>query len=148
MASLATVPNATPAWSILTAAARWQPDSRSRRVLYSRLERSGPGAAGLRRGDGAVRSAGRRIPRALCRLLRSRLRLCRRRRQGVARGAGSALARSAVYPGAWPDRRPAGLRKDAGAARCPVRPAHRLQLSGAGPEAEQAFSGLADTVTA
>ena len=42
--------------------------------------------------------AGRRIPRALCRLLRSRLRLCRRRRQGRARGAGSALARGAVHP--------------------------------------------------
>src|SRR5207247_7709009 len=71
-----------------------------------------------------------------------RLRLCRRRRQGVARGAGSALARSAVHSGARPDRRPAGLRENAGAARCPVRPAHRLQLSGAGPEAEQAFQGL------
>src|ERR1019366_6044557 len=31
---------------------------------------------------------------------------------------------------------------NAGAARCHVRPAYRLELSGAGPEAEQAFSGL------
>ncbi len=37
------------------------------------------------------------------------IRLRRRRRQGVARGAGSALARGTVHPGAWPDRRPAGV---------------------------------------
>ena len=86
---------------------------------------------------------GRRIPRALCRLLRSRLRLCRRRRAGLARGAGSALARGAVHSRARPDRRPAGLRKNAGAARRPVRPAHRLELSGAGPEIVEAFSGVA-----
>ncbi len=42
-------------------------------------------------------------------LLRSRLRLCRRRRPWLARGAGSALARGAVHPRARPDRRPAGL---------------------------------------
>ena len=96
-------------WEPIARAAGRQPDSRSRRVLHSGLEGSRAGAAGLRRRDGAVRSPGRRIPRALCRLLRSRLRLCRRRRQGFARGAGSALARSAVHPRARPDRRPAGL---------------------------------------
>ena len=62
--------------------------------------------------------------------------------QGLARGAGSALARSAVHPRTRPDRRPPGLRKNARAARCHVRPAHRLELPGPGPEAEQAFSGL------
>ena len=67
-----------------------------------------------------------------------------RRRAGLARGAGSALARSAVHPRARPDRRPAGLRKNAGAARRHVRPAHRLQLPGAGAEALQAFSGVID----
>ncbi len=86
------------------------------RVLHPRLEGGGAGAARLRRRDGAVRSAGRRVPRALRRLLRSRLRLCRRRRARRARGAGGALARGAVHPRARPDRRPAGLRADAGAA--------------------------------
>ena len=51
---------------------RPQPDPRSRRVLHPGLEGGGAGAARLCRRDGAVRSAGRRIPRALCRLLRSR----------------------------------------------------------------------------
>ena len=58
------------------------------------------------------------------------------------RGAGSALARRAVHSRARPDRRPAGLRKNAGAPRRALRPAHRLELSGAGAEAEQAFSGV------
>src|SRR5205085_5122134 len=49
----------------------------------------------------------------------------------------------AFYPRARPDRRPPGLRKNAGASRRALRPAHRLELSGAGPEAEQAFSGVA-----
>jgi dCTP deaminase len=61
---------------------------------------------------------------------------------GYARGAGSAFARGAVHSGARPDRRPPGLRKNAGAPRRAVRPAHRLQLPGAGVEAEQAFSGV------
>jgi hypothetical protein len=56
--------------------------------------------------------------------------------------AGSALARGAVHPRTRPDRRPAGLRENARPAGRPVRPAHRLELSGAGPEAEQAFSGV------
>ncbi len=55
-------------------------DPRPRRVLHPRLQGGRAGAARLRRRDGAVRSAGRRVPRALCRLLRSRLRLCGRRR--------------------------------------------------------------------
>ena len=74
---------------------------------------------------------------------RSRLRLCGRRRTGFPRSAGSALARGAVHPGTRPDRRPAGLRKNVGSPRCPLRSAHRLELSGAGPEIEQALSGVA-----
>ena len=53
-------------------ARRQEPDPRSRRILHPRVQGSGAGAAGLRRRDGAVRSAGRRVPRALRRLLRSR----------------------------------------------------------------------------
>src|SRR5216683_2408067 len=114
MASSVTAPSVTPAWSISTAAA-------------------------------AMRSmnSGRRFPRALCGLLRSRFWLCRCRREGLARGAGSALARGAVHPRTRPDRRPAGVRENARPAGRPVRPAHRLELSGPGPEAEQAFSGVA-----
>src|SRR5581483_7405146 len=119
-----------------------QPDPRSRRVLYPRIERGGAGAAGLRRRDGAVRSPGRRISCALCRLLRSRLRLCRRRRRGGARGAGGALARGAVHPRARPDRRPPRLREDAVAAERHVRPAHRLELPGAGAEAVKTLSAV------
>ena len=37
------------------------------------------------------------------------------------------------------DRRPAGLREDAGAAGQALRPGHRLELPGAESEAEQAF---------
>ena len=48
--------------------------SRSRPVLHPGVARGGPRAARLCRRDGAVRSAGRRVPRPLCRLLRSRLR--------------------------------------------------------------------------
>ena len=88
------------------------------------------------------RSAGRRIPRALCRLLRSRLRLRGRRRQRLARGAGSALARSAVHPGARPDRRPPGLREDAGAPGQALWRRHRLELPGAEPETVQTFQKL------
>ena len=121
-------------------APRQEPDPRSQRVLHPGVEGSGAGAARLRRRDGAVRSAGRRIPRALCRLLRSRLRLCRRRRQGRARGAGSALARGAVHPGARPDRRAAGLREDDGAARQALWHRHRLELPGAEPEAVASIS--------
>ena len=101
-------------WEPMSRAARQAAHPRSRRVLHPGLEGSGARAARLCRRDGAVRSAGRRIPRALCGLLRSRLRPCRRRRQGRARRARSALARSAVHPRARPDRRPAGLRDDAG----------------------------------
>ena len=93
-----------------------EPGARSRRVLHPGVEGSGAGAARLRRRDGAVRSAGRRVPRALRRVLRSRLRLRRRRRARRARGARGALARGAVHPRARPDRRPPGLRAHAEAA--------------------------------
>ena len=56
-----------------------------------------------------------------------------------ARRAGGALARGAVHPRARPDRRPPGLREDAGAAGHALRPGHRLELPGAGPEAVEAF---------
>ncbi len=49
-------------------------------------------AAGSRRRDDAVQPAGRRVPRPLRRVLRSWLRSSGRRRRGVARGAGGALA--------------------------------------------------------
>ncbi len=87
---------------------------------------------------------GGRIPRALCRLLRSRFRLRRRRRQRLARGAGSALARSALHPGARPDRRPSGLREDAGAPGQALRRGHWLELSGAEPQTLQTFQKLTD----
>src|SRR6516225_8116482 len=56
-------------------------------------------------GDGAFRSIDRRVSRALCRLLRSWLRLCRR--QGARRqsGVGSAQPRHSLHLGGWPDRR-------------------------------------------
>src|SRR6202035_3992369 len=88
------------------------------------------------------RSAGRRIPRALCRLLRSGVWLCRLRRTRLARRAGSALARSAVHPRARPDRRPPGLREDAGTAGPALRLWHRLELPGAGPQTVEALSRL------
>ncbi len=92
-------------------------DPRPRRVLHPRLARGGHGAARLRRRDGALRPAGRRVPRPLCRLLRSRASAT-----PTAGGAGSrarargALPRGAVHAGARPDRRPAGLRAHAGTA--------------------------------
>ena len=55
-------------------------------------------------------------------IARSWIWLCRRRRAGRTRGVGSALARGAFHPRARPDRRPAGLRENAVAARCHVRP--------------------------
>ena len=45
-----------------------QPHPRSPRVLHPGLERGGAGAARLLRRDGAVRSAGGRVSRVLCRL--------------------------------------------------------------------------------
>jgi dCTP deaminase len=60
----------------LRAAARSDP--RSGRVLHTGLARGGACAARPRSRDDAVRSAGRRVPRALCRLLRSRVRPFRR----------------------------------------------------------------------
>ena len=62
--------------------------------------------------------------------------------KGVARRARGALARSAVHPRARPDRRPARLRDDAGAARQTLRAGHRLQLPGAEPQTVQAFQGV------
>src|SRR5260370_1045556 len=49
------------------------------------------------------------------------------------------MASSATAPSVTPA---GGLRENAGAARCHVWPAHRLELSGARPEAEQAFSSV------
>src|SRR5262249_31003743 len=88
------------------------------------------------------RSAGGRISRALCRILRPRLRLRARRRTRGARGVGGALARSALHPRARPDRRSTRLREDAGATPLALRRAHRLQLSGAGAQAIEAFPNL------
>ena len=59
--------------------------------------------------------------------------------QGQPRGARGALARGAVHPRARADRRPPRLREDARAPRHALRPGHRLELSGAGPEAVEAF---------
>src|SRR5262249_8366218 len=75
-------------------------------------------------------------------LLRSGIRLCGRRRTRLARGARSALARGAVHFGARPDRRTAGLRDHAGAAKVALRRRHWFQLSGAEPEGVEAFQGV------
>ena len=129
-------------WEPIRAPRGRQPDPRSRRVLHPRLEGGRAGAAGLRRRDGAVRSAGRRIPRALCRLLRSRLRLCRRRR----RGARAVLeVRSREVPFILEHGQIVGrlvYEKMLSRPERDVRPAHRLELPGAGPEASQAFPGV------
>ena len=118
----------TPAWSMSTSAprrtcsisgsrstisGRRRTRARSRRVLHPRVARGGACAAALCRRDDAVRSAGRRIPRPLCRLLRSGLRPFVGRRHRQPRGARSAQPRSAVHPRARPDRRPPGLRAHA-----------------------------------
>src|SRR5262249_9607972 len=112
----------------------------SRRVFRPVIEGSRAGPSGVRRRDGAVRSAGRRVPGALRRLLRSGLRLFGRRRPRLARRARSALARGAVYPRARPDRRAARLREDALTPRQALRRRYRLELPGAGIEALEAFS--------
>ena len=67
-------------------------DPRSRPVLHPGVARGGPRAAGLCRRDGALRSAGRRVPRPLCRLLRSGLRPQGGRRRRQPRRAGGAGA--------------------------------------------------------
>ena len=85
-------------------------DPRSRPVLHPRLEGGRAGAARLCRRDGAVQSAGGRIPRALCGLLRSRLRPQLRPWRRCARRAGSAQPRGALHPRGRPDHRPPGLR--------------------------------------
>ena len=64
------------------------------------------------------------------------------RRAGLACGAGGTFARSAVHPRTRPDRRPAGVRKNAGAAGSALRQRHRLELSGARPQAVEALSLL------
>src|SRR5262249_18775536 len=96
--------------------------------------------ARLCRGDGSIRSAGRRIPRSLCRILRSRFRLCGVRRPRFAGGAGSAFARSAVHSRTRSDRRPARLRANVGTARSALRQRDWLELSGAGIEIIEALS--------
>ena len=80
-----------------------------------------------------------RIPRALRRLLRPRLRPCRGGRRGVARRAGGALPRGALRAGARAGRRAAGLRTDGRTARNALWRGHRLELSGPGAEAVQAL---------
>ena len=98
-ASSATAPSATPALIDVETPRRLRrrrflgadPRARGRQSLILDPDEfyilasqgGGAGAARLRRRDGAVRSAGRRIPRALCRLLRSGLRPCRRRRHAA-----------------------------------------------------------------
>ncbi len=120
-------------------ARRRRTGARSGRVLHPRVARGGARAAALRRRDDALRSAGRRIPRPLCRLLRSGLRPFGGRRHRQPRRARSAQPRSAVHPRPRPDRRPAGLRAHAEAAAGALRHRPRLELPGAGPEAVQAF---------
>ena len=67
---------------------------------------------------------------------------------GVASRPGGALARGAVHSRARADRRPAGLRKDAGASGPALRQRHRVELSGAGIEAVQALPQLSDRTPA
>jgi len=59
-----------------------------------------------------------------------------------ARSSGSALSRSSLYPGAWPDHRPADLRTVNGSAARGVWRGPGLQLSAPGVEALQAFPRL------
>ena len=66
------------------------------------------------------------------------------RRVRLASRPGGALARGAVHPRARADRRPAGLRKDAGASGPALRQRHRVELSGAGTEAVQALPQLSE----
>ena len=66
-------------------------------------------AARFRRRNGAIRPIGGRIPRPLCRLLRSRFRPLRGGRRRQPGGTRSAQPRSAVPARPRPDHRPAGL---------------------------------------
>ena len=77
-------------------------------------------------------AAGRgRVPGALRRLLRPRLRPRRRGRRGLTgRARGPACHEATVRAGARPARRPAGLRAHGRDAGDPLRPRHRLHLSG------------------
>ena len=125
-------------------AARQESHPRPERILYSGVQGSRAGSARLRRRDGAVRSAGWRIPRALCGFLRSRFRLRRRRRKRCARGARSAIARGALHSRTWANRRPFSLRENAGKARKIVRSGHRLELPGAEPQTLEALQGVTD----
>ncbi len=91
------------------------------------------------RGDDAVQSARRRIPRALCGLHGSGLRAFAGRWRRISRGAGSAFAHGAVHSRGRADHRAARLRAHDGGAGDPLRPRPRQQLPGARAEAEQAL---------
>ena len=85
-------------------------DRRGGLALVGLLEGDLEVVAQVRRGrDGAVRSAGRRIPCPLCGLLRPRIRALGGGRHRQPRGTRSALARGAVHAWPRPDDRPADL---------------------------------------
>src|SRR5690606_36868480 len=90
----------------------------------------------------AVRSAGGRVPRALRRVLRPRLRPFGRRRQRLARGAGGAQPRGAVPSGTRPDRGTAALRAHGRAPDHALWRGFGIELPGPEPEVIRAFQGV------
>ena len=87
---------------------------------------------------------GRRISRALCGLLRSRLRPCGGGRPWQPRRARGALARRALHPRRRANGGAPRLRAPLGKAEDPLRDRSRLALPGARPEAVEAFPGSRD----
>ena len=113
-------------WEPITRDGSEAADPRSRPVLHPGLQGGRARAADARRRDGAVQSAGRRVPRALRGLLRSGLRPRRGRRHRRQGGAGGAQPQGAVHPGGRADRRPPHLRAADRGARDALRPRPRL----------------------
>ena len=128
-------------WEPIARARARRPHPRSRRVLHPRLEGGGARAARLRGRDGAVRSAGGRVPRALCWLLRPGLRPCAP--DGLEAARAVLEVRSREVPFILEDGQIVGrlvYERMAERPADPLRRRPRLELSGPGPEALQAFS--------
>ena len=107
--------------------------------FYILASRSASTCRRVRRRDGAVRPAGGRVPRPLCRLLRSGLRPRRGGRRRLQGGAGGAQPRGAVRPGARPDHRAAGLRAAGRPARQDSTAGHHLNYQGQGLKLSKHF---------
>src|SRR5690606_26462136 len=108
---------------------------RPRRLLHPRQPRGGHDPAGLCRRDGGVPGHGGRVPRALRRLFRPRVRPWRRRRCRIARRARGPLPRGALRSGTRAGCRSPDLRTHGRTAGAALWGWHRLELPGPGAEA-------------